>query len=383
VKVLRTLPTRSLIALLAAVVLLVVGGTAIAIAARGSGPVPPARPLAQAIDAGLVAPQPQGVTARIKFTNGLFPSGALMGRVGSALMSGASGRLWARPDGRGRLELQSSAGDVQIVWNQKTVTVYDASSNTVYRAKRAAAKAESQGMSAAQPFSLGEIQAFLAHAAKRATLSGAVPTNVAGRKAYEVTVSPKDRGGLLDSIRFAWDASQGVPLRTAVYAKGSSKPVLALEATKIAYGPVLAANIDVAPPAGARTVQLPMAPTGERHKQGPALTESRSAGFPVTAPKTLVGLQRTATHFVGRRGSKTALVVYGEGLGAIVVAERKGGDQSAQLKALPHVDLDGAVGHELSTPLGTILQWQRGGITYLLAGSVPAATAQAAANGLR
>ncbi len=53
-------------------------------------------------------------------------------RSGSALMSGASGRLWVTNDGRGRLELQSDAGDAQIVWNDDEVTVYDASSNTVY-----------------------------------------------------------------------------------------------------------------------------------------------------------------------------------------------------------------------------------------------------------
>ena len=49
-------------------------------------------------------------------------------------MSGASGRLWLTGDGRGRIELQSNAGDVQIVWNSRRSRVYDASSNTVYRA---------------------------------------------------------------------------------------------------------------------------------------------------------------------------------------------------------------------------------------------------------
>src|SRR5207302_195254 len=62
----------------------------------------------------------------------LFPSGALTGAAGSALLSGATGRLWATNDGRGRLELQSGAGDAQIVWNADKVTAYDASSNTVY-----------------------------------------------------------------------------------------------------------------------------------------------------------------------------------------------------------------------------------------------------------
>jgi outer membrane lipoprotein-sorting protein len=383
VKFLRTLSTRGLIALAAVVALLVVGGTAIAIASGDSGPVPPAKPLPQALHDGLAARQPQGVTARITFTNRLFPSGALVGRVGSALMSGASGRLWSRPDGRGRLELQSSAGDVQIVWNRKTVTIYDASSNTVYRGNLPASKPGQQDNGAPQPLSLAAIQHFLAQVGRHATLSGAVGSNVAGQKAYTVTASPRDRGGLLDSIKVAWDASHGVPLGAAIYAKGSSKPVLALEATKISYGAVPLANVDVAPPAGARTVQLPTASAGERRHHGAKPKESAAAGFPVTAPKTLLGLPRTETHVVGGPGSKTALVVYGEGLGAIVVAEQKGADHLAQLGALPAVQLHGATGHELTTPLGTILQWRRGDVTYLLAGSVPESTAQAAANGLR
>ena len=133
-KLLRTLPTSRLVLLAALLVALGVGAAAAVAAGRGGGPVPPAKPLSKALHDSLAASAPVGVTARIRFTNRLFPSGALAGPVGSALMSGASGRLWATADGRGRLELQSDAGDVQIVWNQKQVTVFDASTNTVYRA---------------------------------------------------------------------------------------------------------------------------------------------------------------------------------------------------------------------------------------------------------
>jgi hypothetical protein len=270
---------------------------------------------------------------------------------------------------------------VQVVWNQKTLTAYDASSNTVYRTNVRTSKAQHQDTGG--PPSLAGIEDFITQVGKHATLSSAVPSNVAGRKAYTVTASPKDKGGLLDSIQVAWDAAQRVPLRAAIYAKGSSKPVFALEATDISFGPVPDRNIDVAPPAGARTVQLPAIPTRKSRKHGPEPKPSAAAGFPVTAPRTLLGLRRAAVHVVGGADSKTVLVVYGEGLGAIVVAEQKVGESGAQLNGLPEVRLDGLTGHELTTPLGTILQWRRGGVTYLLAGSLPAATAQAAANGLR
>ncbi len=136
-RLLRTLSTGRLLAAVAVVVAVAVGGSAIAIAAsRSAGPTPPAKPLARAIHDSLSAPAVAGITARIKFTNRLFPSGALLGGNGSALMSGASGRLWLTGDGRGRLELQADAGDAQIVWNDKLITVYDASTNTVYKLAR-------------------------------------------------------------------------------------------------------------------------------------------------------------------------------------------------------------------------------------------------------
>jgi outer membrane lipoprotein-sorting protein len=379
VRLLRTLPTRSLVLLAAVVAIVSVGGTAISVAG-GSAATPPAKPLAQAVHDALAAPEPDGVTARVKFTNRLFPSGALEGRVGSALLSGASGRLWLTNDGRGRLELQSTAGDVQIVWNQQTVTVYDASSDTVYRAELPARKADRRDQATAP--SLARIGDFLDHLAKHATASTADPTNIAGRPAYRVSVSPKERGGLLGSVQLAWDAARGVPLRAAIYARGSSKPVLALEATEISFGPVSARDVEILPPDGARTTDLGTLGPSRGAQQDRGQRVRKAAGFPLTAPDRLIGLRRHDVRIVGG-DPKAALVVYGEGLGAIVVAERKADASGGQLGGLPAVPLDGATGHELVTPLGTVIEWRRGGLSYVLAGSVPSATTEAAARGLQ
>ena len=107
---LRRASTRSLIIVIVAVCALAAGGAAIATAAAGGGPTPPPKPLDQAINDALSATPPAGVTADVQFTNNLFPSGGLLGQTGSALMAGASGRLWLTNDGHGRIELQSDAG---------------------------------------------------------------------------------------------------------------------------------------------------------------------------------------------------------------------------------------------------------------------------------
>jgi outer membrane lipoprotein-sorting protein len=379
-KFLRTLSTRSLLLVGVATAFLVVGGTTIALATTGgSGRVPSDKPLPSAVHEGLVASKPAGITARIRFTNGLFPGGALMGQVGSALMSGASGRLWVRNDGRGRLELQSNAGDVQVVWNQGEATVYDASSNTVYRIELPARQRRARHA----PLSVAGIGAFLAQLTKHVNVSSAQPSNVGGRPAYTVQLSPKEPGGLLGSVRLSWDATHGVPLRAAIYARGATKPALELKATSISYGAVPLSTVAIAPPAGATVVDL-AAPTGRERSKSEA--RPTKLPFQVVAPESLAGLKRSATRLVGHGPHRGVLVVYGEGLGAITVLEREAGADSgagAQLKALPTVPLDGVEGHELATPLATILTWERGGVSYVLAGSVKPSVAESAARSLR
>ena len=389
---LRTLSTARLLILVAAAAALAAGAAAIAVAARGgSGPTPQPKPLASAIHDALSAPEPQGITARIKFTNKLFPSGALTGRVGSALMSGASGRLWATNDGRGRLELQSDAGDVQIVWRDQDVTVFDASSNTVYRLKiPARTHASEKGSDKGGIPSVAQITDFLSRIGKHVNVSDAQPTNVAHQPAYSVRLSPKHDGGLLGAAEIAWDAVRGVPLRVGIYAQGSSSPVLELAATHISYGPIPASDVDISPPAGAKTSNFgSFAPyhheRGGGKAQANGLSAVRaSAKFDVVAPDTLVGLPRQDVRLL--HGGDSALVVYGHGLGAIVVVESKADAHAGNggvLGGLPSVSIDGATGHELATQLGTALTWTRGGVAYVLAGSVPTAAAEAAARELK
>ena len=387
-KRLRTLPTSRLLVLIVALLALSAGGAALAVAASGdSGPTPPPKPLAQALHDAVAAQHPDGITARITFTNKLFPSGALVGRAGSSLMSGASGRMWVTGDGRGRIELQSDAGDAQIVWSPTEVTVYDASSNTVYKAALPAQKDSAAPDQGALP-TVAQISDFLTQAGADVSVSEAQPVDVAGRAAYNVTVGPKHDGGLLGSVELAWDAENGVPLRAAIYAQGASSPVVSLAVSDISYGAVSSSDVDVSPPAGAKVVELDssQASSSTADKGAPVTglgAVQAAAGFPVAAPDSLVGLPLKDVRLVG---GDSVVVVYGQGLGAIAVLERKA-DGSApkggSLSALPTVSLDGVTAHELATQLGTVIEWQSGGVDYVLAGSLPSAAAEAAARTLK
>jgi outer membrane lipoprotein-sorting protein len=394
-KRLRTLSTRRLIGL--AVALLVLGmGVGIAQGALGSDPKPAPKPLDVAVHDALAAPQVDGVTARVHFTNHLIPSGALPDGTASPLMAGASGRLWATGDGRFRVELQSQAGDAQIVSDGEVVTAYDASSHTAYRFALPQDKADAATPDAHTPPTLAKIDQAIAEVGKQWTLSGATPTSTAGEPTYTVRIAPKGDGGLLGAAELAWDATNGVPLRAAVYASGQSDPVLELSATDVSFGPIPTSDVAVAPPAGAKVVDLSPSSSGgpagkpdAKPVTGVAAVQA-ALPFKLSAPDRLAGLPRQQVWLAGHGDTPTAVVTFGQGLGAIAVIERQaklgeqplggsGGDRGLQL---PTINVDGASGHELATALGTVLTFQRGGVDYVVAGSIPAQSAETAARQL-
>ena len=391
-KLFRTLSTARLIAIAAVIVVVAAGGAFAVAATGGSGTTPAPKPLAQAIHDALAGPKPEGVTARIGFTNTLFPSGSIVGQAGSALISSATGRLWANQNG-GRLELQSDAGDAQIVWSDSKITVYDASSNTAYVADLPKGKETATDKNHSGIPSVDEITNLITELGKNWTVSAAEPTNTGGQESYTVRVSPSHDGGLLGSAELAFDALRGVPLKVAIYAQGSSSPVLALEATNVSYGSVPDSDVQVPPPAGAKIVDVSsQAQSSAGHEQGDNSTPpvsgldavTKAAPFTVVAPDTLVGLPRRDVRLVG---GKTVIAVYGQGLGAIVLVERAaeaaGAKGTSPLDQLPVVTLDGVNAHELATQLGTVLTWDRSGVSYVLAGSLPSAAAEAAARSLK
>jgi outer membrane lipoprotein-sorting protein len=387
---LRTTSSRHLSLIAAVVVALAVGAVGIA-QAVGGGATPAPKPLANAVYDAANAPAVQGITARIHFTNALLPSGSLPEGAGSPMITGADGRLWLTNDGHLRLELQSQAGDAQIVSDGKTFSVYDATSNTAYTGTLPA-QTQQDASKPDQPLTLDAVSKELASLGGMWNLSGATPTNTAGQPSYTVRIAPKDDGGLLGAAEIAWDAARGVPLRAAVYAQGQSSPVLELAATQISYGKIAAADVTAKPPAGAKTVQL-NPPSG--HDAGGKPTEvqgldavQKQVGFTVTAPDSLAGLPRKQVRLVKFGDANGALATYGQGLGAILVFEQKApaaGDKSGGVAGLrlPAINIDGATGNELATALGTIVTFERNGVSYTVAGSVPPLAAENAARGLK
>jgi outer membrane lipoprotein-sorting protein len=377
-----SIPRRRLVTALLLALALGAGIAGAALGASDSAPEPPRRPLAQAVVSALQGPPVDGVTAHIRFTNRLLPAGSLP--KGTTLLFGASaeGRLALRRDGHLRLDVHSDAGDAEITYDGKRLRVYDAGSNTVSSiAVKAPVASGGSGSLAGLAAKLGPLMSML-------NVSDAIPSSTAGRPTYTVRISPKDDGGLLGAAEVAFDADHGVPLRAAVYQHGEDDPVLELAATDVDYGAV--DDADVAPRAhpGATVVDVDPDRVASR---APARDVSgvaavrRRLGFPLAAPAEVAGLPRRSVHLVRSGRDAGALAVYGRGLGTILVFETKANASDLPLQGLklPQVNIDGRTGTELATALGTAVTFERGGVQYVVVGSVPPVAAENAARALR
>ncbi len=384
--ILRRLPLSRLLFLCGLVVVLGVSATALA-SALGTGPTPPAKPLANAVHDALTGAQGkpvQGVTANIQLTDHLLEgaslasgggNGASGGLASSPLVTGASGRMWIAKDGRVRLELQAEKGDTQVLYDGHTVSAYDAASNTLYRytvpPQTSGASGGDTSKGGWTPYaptgtspdhhevpSVAKIEEAISHL-DHVNVSGAAPTDVAGQAAYTVRVTPKESGSLIGGGELSWDASNGVPLRTAIYSSTSSSPTLELAATSISYGPVADSVFDFTPPPNAKVEEIVLPKKDGTKPNGPS---SQSGDHP-----------HVTTH--------------GQGITSVAAIEGKaeaGAKQapSTTEESLQKVKINGIEASELPTALGTLLSFERSGVRYLLVGAVAPGTVEAVAKGL-
>jgi len=390
---LRTISSRRLIAGIGGIAVLAVAGVGVGTAVTGANPPAP-QPLADALHQAATGAKPTGITADVTFTNNLLGSAGLTGT--DPLMSGASGRLWMDANGNLRIELQTTGGglDSQIVVSDTAITVFDGSQNTVYNIALPAKSSTDTGTHQTGSIpTVDQIQSRLADLSTHLNISGAIPGTAANVPSYSVQISPQHDGGLLGDVQLAWDASNGVPLGVSIYStQDPSKPVLALTVNDISYGTVDPTDVTIAPPASAKVVDVPLPATqsgSSTATQTPVTGLSAvqaQVSFPISAPASVDDLPLHGVRLVDWKGEKGALVTYGAGLGGIAVLERPAGSAapagSSPISQLPTVTVAGVQGHELTTPLGTVVTFTKGGVDYVVAGSVTQIAAETAAGEL-
>jgi hypothetical protein len=247
--------------------------------------------------------------------------------------------------------------------------MYDASDGTAFAA------------SLPSIFTIGHLRTGLAGASQllgrvrsALSISRPAPGVTSGRASYTVRMAPLARSGLLAAVTLAVDADTGTPLRLEVYGRGQSRPLVEFALSDVRYGAVDPSVFHLRLPFGMRPVPVTFG-------NPPSLGDTVSC----TAPARLGGLPLQSCREASRSNELPGrLLVYGSSFASVVVLEQPGGgDPGGGLWGLlPSISVSGADGRELVTPLGSLVRFARGGITYTVLGSLPRQVVEAVARGL-
>jgi outer membrane lipoprotein-sorting protein len=187
--------------------------------------------------------------------------------IASLLTGSHTIQVWYASPQRYRLAVPQSLSETDVVRNGSKVWLWQSTLNTVTEFTVPATAAPSP-QPPLQPSLTPQQAAQLALALAGPTTTVSVDSNVivAGQPAYELVLAPKDSRSLIGQVRIAIDASNSVPLRLQVFARGAASPAISVGFTAISFGAPSAADTSFTPPAGA---QVTTANPGSGGGQGP------------------------------------------------------------------------------------------------------------------
>jgi outer membrane lipoprotein-sorting protein len=320
---------------------------------------------------------------------------------GFAASGPQTARVWYGGPERLRAELQGENGDRVFVHDGERAWAYNGTTNTLKTGERPPESQASEPPGADSPPSPAEVDRMLAELAPTSELTQGTPVRYAGREAYVLTLSPKDEGStLVDHVHVLIDSETFLPLELSLYAQGKPDPVFSWRVSDLDVGPVPAERFQFEAPPGARVIPFD---EGREELRKP---ETRAAVEPEEV-ETVAEAQRLVDFEIGElasppggreltgvylKGADGVVLTYGSGWGTVVLAQGSQNDGAAAPRrvvaggndlALPTVYLGGLEATELSTPVGTGLHWNAHGVSYALAGSVPASELERAARELR
>ena len=188
-------------------------------------------------------------------------------------------KVWYQDPAHLRLAMPVTMSETDVIRDGRQVWLWQSSNNSVTKVTLPARSAHPAATPAQTQVPLTPQQAasqVLKAVGPSTRVSVQRTVTVAGQPAYQLVLSPKSSQSLVGRVNIAVDASNNVPLRVQVFARGASSPAFQVGYTAISFVRPAAANFSFTPPAGAKvhTVTLPSEPAGQ---QKPSAAQRQAA----------------------------------------------------------------------------------------------------------
>ncbi|MEV0005751.1 sigma-E factor regulatory protein RseB domain-containing protein [Micromonospora sp. NPDC050980] len=253
------------------------GGAAVGTFAAGADPALPPRSAAQLLD-DLRTSRLDGLSGTVvqRADLGLPPIAALAGKAtGNQLAGLVSGthtlRVWYGGEDRQRIALVDTLGEQDVLHNGRDVWTWNSRENTAVHREL---PADGKDVPSAPATPADAAQQALAAIDPTTAVTVGRSATVAGRDAYELVLTPRDKASLVHQVRIALDAKEHVPLRFEVLADGQDEPAFEVAFTQVDFRTPAADQFRFNPPPGVRvteeSAEARPGPAGRTSKDGTA-----------------------------------------------------------------------------------------------------------------
>ncbi len=315
----------------------------------------------QTSDLGI--PQLPGLTGGGPAGGGAAVAGGAAGSSLTSLVSGThTWRVWLDGPTRQRLALVGTSGESDVIRNGTDLWLWSSADKTAVHhtvgtgdtkaggSTKGALPHPTASLPAGVPRTPDEAAgAALAAMGKDTTVTTSGTASVAGRSAYELVLTPKDKTTRIASVRIAIDAQKHVPLRVQVYSTKLSNPAFEVGFTAVDFSAPEARQFTFTPPAGTTVTQSDaMTPKGTAGTNpAPSKQQAAAAAKAAGATRTVGSGWSTVvvTTMPATTGSGSGS---GSGAGA---ASGTAKQLETVLKALPTVSGTWGTGHVLEGTL--------------------------------
>jgi hypothetical protein len=164
------------------------------------------------------------------------------------LLSDQTFKVWRSSDGV-RLAQILPAAERDLVVTPTQAWLWDSTRFTAWHAVPSAAPQLPSEPTMADLDTL--VSNLMTRLSPYAALSEAPQTEVAGRAAYVLSLTPVSTSTLVDRVEVAIDGETRIPLRLEIFARGTTAPVVRIGYTDVSFGGVDPSVFAFRPPAGA------------------------------------------------------------------------------------------------------------------------------------